>query len=160
MDLTIKAKAFELEALDYINERAPEMYKGKKHGFYWAVHEARLAKDTIDWKKVSRVRLENYFTGSKYEHLPLITHLTAEEEDYMELAHAMEVQFKLKRAVQKAYCIRNILKWAVMNNHVVENNCSQERDVSLEDFKKLSIDEKLLTIYKELKEIKNWYQRI
>lgn len=158
MDLIIKAKAFELEALEYINRRAPEMYKGKKHGFYWAVHEARNAKETIDWKRISRVRLEDYFTGLSYkEQIPVVTHLTAEKEEYEDLAQMMKMQFELKRTVQMAYCIRNILKWAVLNYYqedVVKESFFADKTIKIDAFSKLNTDEKLVVLYKELMEIK------
>lgn len=167
MDLTIKAKTFELEALEFLNKRAPEVYKGKKHGFYWAAHEANLCKDDIDWEKVAKVRLENYFSGDSYEEkIPPITHLTADEEDYENLAQSMKKQFELKRSVQKAYCIRNILKWAVMT-YYIEGLCNLKPDSkvadpdekTIEEFSCLSVDEKLDVLYMEFVKIRKLMMR-
>ena len=156
MDLTIKAKAFEIEALDYLDQGAPEIYKGKRCGLYWAVHEVAAIAEDIDWEECARIRLENYFSGKQYEdNIPPITHLMAEEEEYKKIACSMEKQFGLKRPIQKAYCIRNIIKYAVRHSDTevdIGVPCMEVKpdNEKLEAFKRFSIDEKLEAVYTEL----------
>lgn len=160
MDITIKARAFEIEALEYLDQRAPEMYKGKKHGLYWGVHEVARVTDQVDWKRISQIRLEKFFSGKQYEDkIPPITHLTVEEDEYEKIARSMEKQFELKRPIQKAYCIRNVLKYAVVHNYEEIDTCIHGDEDKLIEFKHLSTDEKLVTIYQEVLNIRRFLDK-
>lgn len=114
MDIVLKAKSVDIEALEYLNEHfpCPDLYKGKKHpGFQWAV---TLAANTerIEWKLYTRIKLENYFTGDDFQNVPAVTHLTTDSEAYAKVANSIKEYFQLTR-LQNAYCIRTIIKFAV-----------------------------------------------
>lgn len=156
MDIPIKAKSYELEAVAKLNDTAPEIYKGKNPGFYWAAHQASLQANKIDWRKVAEYRLDKLFTDESYDNSsPIVSHLTLDDEDYKKTSEVMTEQFELKRPVQKAYCARNIIKWAIMNLEKEDKNIYNEKnkEKELEDFFSLTLDEKLNKIYEKLIDI-------
>ncbi len=62
---------------------------------YWAVHDAAIIADDIDWGILDITISRKYFTGKHYEDkIPPITHLTAEEDEYEKIARGMERQFE------------------------------------------------------------------
>lgn len=154
MDLTIKAKPFELEALEYLNQNSPclDLYKGKKYpGFQWAVTLAAEI-DTIEWKRYSKIKLENYFTGESFENSSEVTHLAVDEEAYGNVATSIKEYFNLTR-VQNAFVIRCVLKYAVS---VLKNE--KEDDILKLNFfckNQLLILEKLEEIIELLKNDRN-----
>lgn len=114
MDIVLKAKSVDIQALEYLNEYCPypDYYTGKKYpGFQWAV---TLAANTekIEWELYTRIKLENYFTGDDFQNIPAVTHLTSDSEAYAKVANSIKDYFQITR-LQNAYCIRSIIKFAV-----------------------------------------------
>ena len=115
MDLILKGKAYELHAIAFLNENAPALCNSKNHGFYWAVHKLNLVKEDVVFDDVAKLQLKNYFDGKGYESgVGSNTHLPADEEEFFELCDFLTRAFHLKRPIQKAYCIRIVIKWAVL----------------------------------------------
>lgn len=155
MDLILKGKGFELEAIDAINDNGLEIYKGKNNGFHWALHEVNRNKAEIDFHEVAKLKLEKYYDGAGYEErVGINTHLTADDEEFKELFDFVREYFTLNK-LQKAYLIRIVIKWAVIQLHNKENSDMteiqlEEKQLLMEEFKKLDTDQKLVCIYELL----------
>lgn len=153
MNLTIKLRPYELEALEYLDNKAPQTNKSKRPGIFWAVHEASDAielEENLDWNSISRIRIDSYFSGEKYEDSAII-HLTVGDDEYETVAAHMQNHFNLTRPIQKAYCIRNIIKYALFKYAEVATEVrTVESNENIEEFKTYPIEKKLEAIYEEL----------
>ena len=160
MDIVFKAKSVDIQALEYLNDHcpSPDLYKGKKYpGFQWAVTLAAEA-EKIEWKRYSKMKLDDYFTGDVHN-IPPVTHLTCDGEAYANVANYIQQYYQLTK-LQNAYCIRCIIKFAVatLKN---EGSDTKSENISVLESKlnaiyegQLLILDKLDTIAELLKELK------
>ncbi len=159
MDLILKAKGYELEAIDVINDNSIEIYKGKNSGFHWALHEVNCNKAEIDFHEVAKLKLDKYYDGVGYEErVGINTHLTADEEEFKELFDFVKEYFNLIK-LQKSYLMRIVIKYAVLQLHNEKNSVEscedmnvqlEEKQLLIEEFKKLDTDQKLVRLYELL----------
>lgn len=134
MDIPIKLKPYELEALNYLNIASPEVYQGKNSGFLWYLRKAACLKGKIEWEKIAAFKLEKIFSGEGFEEQALlVNHLTGDDQDYNIVADDISLAFSLKRPVQKAYLARNILKWGVMQEKAKEQMIFQDLEENLDN---------------------------
>lgn len=158
MDITIKTRTFEIEALEYLNKHCscPDLYKGKKYpGFQWAVHLA--ADSEIDWTRYAKIRLENYFTEKGVdENVPKVTHLTADSDEYAKVAQSIKEHFGLTK-LQNAYAIRCIIKYAVAL--LKEDTAAKAENVVIPEAKIDAICKNQLLILEKLEEIAELLKR-
>lgn len=117
MDIPIKLKACEKAAIDYINEKAPELYREKNPGFRWAANMAAnmvAQSPPIDWEKISKLRIKNQISADGFaDDNSSISHLTIADQDYEKLKADMDQQLGMSRGVQKAFLARTIIKWGM-----------------------------------------------
>ena len=117
MDIPIKLKACEKAAIDYINEKAPEIYREKNPGFRWVANMAAnmvTQSPPIDWEKISKLRIKNQVSADGFaDDNSSISHLTIADQDYKKLKEDMDKQLGMSRGVQKAFLARTIIKWGM-----------------------------------------------
>ncbi len=141
MDLVFKAKSYELEAIDFLNKNAPDIYQGKNKGFYWAMHEAYLNRKTTEFQNIAKIKIERYFSGAGYEDKAgIITHVTGDDKEFEALTTYLEEVFGLQRSIQKSFFIRTILKYGIYSLKGVDKIYSENTDDdSLDDFTRFNL---------------------
>lgn len=149
MDLILKAKDYELEAIAYLNTKIDANYNTQQPGIYWAFQELCLKINegydnktkTYDQEFEARIKriywnfkLENYFSGENYtEKVHMNTHLTVNQQDYECLSKYIHDIMGLERPPRKSLLIRTALKWAIYEDKFSSNNNipSEDKDINV-----------------------------
>ena len=115
MNIGIKIKPKEMEAIMELNEVTPCIYSSKYHSCYWAICNAERVKEDIDWVKLARSKvIEKNFSGNDFTSCTgKVVHIPVEENAYENLRSYLTELFNLKRPIQKAYLLRLVLAYTV-----------------------------------------------
>lgn len=154
MDITFKASPVEKAVLSYIDAHVSGNNPSGKSAFFMYAANAASA-NYIQWDRVSRIRYEDYVPKEEYESRQAeILHLSCDQDSFMNVMNSIKSFFSLQK-IQKAYAVRMILRYALK---VIEEQERAKREedenlttlLDLDDFRALSIDEKLVEIYRLL----------
>ena len=154
MDITFKATPVEKAALSFIDAHVSGNNPSGKSAFFMYAANAASA-NYIQWDRVSRIRYEDYVPKEEYESRQAeILHLSCDQDSFMNVMNSIKSFFSLQK-IQKAYAIRMILRFALKEIEEQEKAKKVEEEnmttlLDLDDFRALSIDEKLVEIYRLL----------